>query len=240
MLFRSFAGYIKVRARTTSPGEAMPSYEELKSELEVIAKTVEKFPEAVKPRVFELLVQTFLGQSPAATPVASLPPTAPPAPSGGGHTRRAPAKRKKSNAQAAGGEQSNESATEQKKTSRRANSGKESYQIDRQLNLRGDKSIPAFTTFVEEKKPDTTQEFNAVVVYYLQKMLGLPSVTLNQAYTCFTEAKRRPPDAFRQSFTDTKNRKGWVEFDAEGNLRAPHRGVVFVEHDLPKAPKPKA
>jgi hypothetical protein len=108
------------------------------------------------------------------------------------------------------------------------------------LNLRGDKSIPAFTTFVEEKKPDTTQEFNAVVVYYLQKMLGLPSITLNQAYTCFTEAKRRPPDAFRQSFTDTKNRKGWVEFDAEGNLRIPHRGAVFVEHDLPKPAKPKA
>lgn len=210
----------------------MPSYEELKSELEVISKVVEMFPEAVKPRVFELLVQTFLGQNPT---------TVHPVPSGNGLARRVPAKRKKTYSQPVGSEQPNGSEkTELKKTTRRTRAGKESYQIDRELDLRGDKSIPAFTTFVEEKKPDTTQEFNAVVVYYLEKMLGLPSVTLNQAYTCFTEAKRRPPAAFKQSFTDTKNRKGWVEFDAEGNLRVPHRGAVFVEHDLPKAPKSEA
>lgn len=220
----------------------MPGYEELKSELEVIAKTVEKFPEAVKPRVFELLVQTFLGQSPtlaSPSPNGSASAGGNEARRASGTTRRAPAKRKKPT-QAPSSEQPTESgATEHKKPPRRA-SGKESYHIDRELNLRGDKSIPAFTVFVEEKKPDTTQEFNAVVVYYLQKMLGLPSVTLNQAYTCFAETRRRPPDAFKQSFIDTKNRKGWVEFDAEGNLRVPHRGAVFVEHDLPKSPKAKA
>lgn len=220
----------------------MPGYEELKSELDVIAKTVEKFPEAVKPRVFDLLVQTFLGQSPtlaSPSPNRSADAGGNEARSASGTARRAPAKRKKPT-QAPGGEQPTESgSTVHKKPSRRA-AGKESYHIDRELNLRGDKSIPAFTVFVEEKKPDTTQEFNAVVVYYLQKMLGLPSVTLNQAYTCFTEARRRPPDAFKQSFIDTKNRKGWVEFDAEGNLRIPHRGAVFVEHDLPKSPKAKA
>lgn len=115
--------------------------------------------------------------------------------------------------------------------------GKESYSIDRNLNLRGDKSIPSFKTFLGEKKPSSAQEFNAVVVYYLQKMLGIEKVTLDQAYTCYVEAPRRPPEAFKQSFTDTKNRQGWIEFDPEGHLKIPHRGSVFVEHDLPKPQK---
>lgn len=216
----------------------MPSYDELKAELEVIAKTVDKFPEAVKSRVFDLLVQTFLGQSLpplGSTPAAPSPPVSSPVQSWSTPPRRKrPILAKNAEELETAGEDA-----DSKKPARRV-SQKESYTIDRELNLRGDKSIPSFSAFVEEKKPGTTQEFNAVVVYYLQKMVGLKAVTLNQAYTCFTEAKKRPPAAFRQSFIDTKNRKGWLEFDAEGNLRIPHRGSVFVEHDLPPVSKAKA
>ena len=61
----------------------------------------------------------------------------------------------------------------------------------------------------------------------------MPGVTLNHVYTCYSEVKKKPPQAFRQSFIDTKNKEGWIEFEANGNLDIPHRGVVYVEHDLP-------
>jgi len=209
----------------------MSTYDELKAELEVMSKLVEKFPESVKPKVFDLLVQTFLGHTPPAAP--------PEAPAIENTSISSPAMenpikkmKKKTSKQEIGNGDAAKKATKR-------GAGKESYSIDRNLNLRGDKSIPSFNTFLEEKKPTSAKEINAVVVYYLQKMLGLQQITLNHAYTCYAEAKRRPPEAFRQSFIDTKNREGWVEFDGDGNLRVPHRGSVFVEHDLPRQEKAK-
>lgn len=209
----------------------MPTYDELKDELEVMSKVVERFPEVVKPRVFDLLVQTFLGQSPTlVTSTTTVTQDVLPAP----QARSKSKSRVRSKAP-----KPEEANGEVAKKAVKRGSAKESYAIDRELNLRGDRSIPSFKTFVAEKKPTSAKEFNAVVVYYLQKIAGLPKVSLNHAYTCYTEAQRRPPEAFRQSFIDTKNREGWVEFDAEGNLRIPHRGSVFVEHDLPRPEKAK-
>lgn len=209
----------------------MRTYDELKAELEVMSKIVERFPESVKPRVFELLTQTFLGQSTIAASPSATQDVNTPTPA-----RSRPKPKSRVKAKTLSPEDENGEAI--KKVVKRNNS-KENYAIDRELNLRGDKSIPSFVTFVDDKKPGSAKEFNAVVVYYLQKMLGLSEVTLNHAYTCYAEMRRRPPEAFRQSFIDTKNREGWVEFDAEGNLRIPHRGSVFVEHDLPRPEKAK-
>lgn len=209
----------------------MPSYDELKSELESISKVVDRFPEAVKPQVFDLLVRTFLGQAPqlsSSTPPAS--PSSPPTPP----TAKKRSKRRSSVEKGDGDGVPTEKAAPKRGVS------KESYKLDRELNLRGDKSIPSFKSFVDEKQPGSAKEFNAVAVYYLQKIAGLSQVTLNHAYTCYSEVGRRPPEAFRQSFIDTKNKEGWVEFDGEGNLRIPHRGSVFVEHDLPRPNKKKS
>jgi hypothetical protein len=102
------------------------------------------------------------------------------------------------------------------------------------LNLRGDGSIPSFKEFFEEKNPSGAKQINAVSVYYLRKMIGKSEVTLDHVYTCYSEVKKKPPTAFRQSFIDAKNKEGWIEFDESGNLDIPHRGTVYVEQDLPK------
>lgn len=189
----------------------MALYEELKQELLEISKIVEKFPELVKPKVYELLVGQFLGTA-SGTAVES---------DEGGEevtkTKRAPAKQK---------------VTVSESKQKRA-SGKESYSIDRQLDLRGDGSIPSFKEFYGQKAPKQAKQFNAVAVYYLKKIKGMTEVTLDHVYTCYSEVKNKPPQAFRQSFIDTKNKEGWIEFDSSGNLDIPHRGVVYVEHDLP-------
>ena len=197
----------------------MPSYDELKEELTRIAALLEKFPEDLRPNVYELLVSQFLGSAPPSPKLATQPAAVP-------KESTPPAKKT-----------AVRSDTNQTGKAKRSGA-KESYSIDRSLNLRGDKSIPSFKDFQTEKAPKSAKEFNAVAVYYLRKVLGLQTVTLNHAYTCYAEAGTKPPKAFRQSFIDAKNKEGWVEFDDAGNLEIPHRGSVFVEHDLPRPEKP--
>lgn len=206
----------------------MPSYEELKNELETISKIVDKFPEVVKTQVFDLLVKSFLGQQTQPSPLSQA-------------STSDDIASKSTIAKITGKKQkaveSIEVTTPSDKPAAKRVVSKESYQIDRDLNLRGDSSIPSFKAFVTEKQPSSAKEFNTVAVYYLQKMIGHTNVNLNHIYTCYTEVNRRPPKAFRQSFIDTKNKEGWIEFNSEGNLHVPHRGAVFVEHDLPPLQK---
>ncbi|MDT8385014.1 MAG: hypothetical protein RRB22_11420 [Gammaproteobacteria bacterium] len=190
----------------------MASYEELKQELVEISKIVDKFPEAVKPKVYDLLVEQFLGVAPSSNENTE-------------EQAKTPATKKKKSTP------KKKAASTEAKPKR--SSGKESYSLDRHLDLRGDGSIPSFKEFYEEKNPKGAKQTNAVAVYYLKKMKGMSEVTLDHVYTCYSEVKKKPPQAFRQSFTDTKNKEGWIEFEANGNLDIPHRGVVYVEHDLP-------
>ena len=46
----------------------MPTYEDLQTELLEISKIVEKFPEQIKPQVYDLLVTEFLGKKQQLTP----------------------------------------------------------------------------------------------------------------------------------------------------------------------------
>lgn len=195
----------------------MPTYEELKVELVEISKIVEKFPEAVKPKVYDLLVSQFVGDKLPDEKTVNEE---------GNKSAESP---KKTAKQASVKKKTNSSDPKPKRTS-----SKESYTLDRQLDLRGDGSIPSFKEFFDEKNPSGAKQINAVSVYYLRKILGLSEVTLDHIYTCYSEVKKKPPTAFRQSFIDTKNKEGWIEFDEQGYLDIPHRGSVYVEHDLPK------
>lgn len=190
----------------------MPSYEELKAELVEISSILERFPQEVRPQVYELLVSEFLGRS-----------------TGSGASPKKPKESKSKQAP----KPKQETACGTTPSRRKPRVSRESYSIDRDLALTGDESTPSFKQFVDEKRPRSSAEFNAVAVYYLKKLLGIGQATLDHAYTCYAEVNRKPPENFRQSFIDTKNKKGWVEFDDSGNLDIPHRGVVFVEHDLP-------
>src|ERR1044072_1665443 len=84
---------------------------------------------------------------------------------------------------------------------------KESYSIDRNLDLRGKGDVPSFKDFYESKKPRNLAEFNAVAIYYLQKIAGIEPVTLNHVYTCYREVDKRAPLAFKQSFIDARGNK---------------------------------
>lgn len=194
----------------------MPTYDELKSELLEISKILEKLPEAVRSQAYDLLVAEFLGRPPSSRSTGVQEQ---------GEAPKSTRTKKKA---------SDKKSTGDEHTSKKRGGVRESYAIDRHLNLRGDKSMPSFKSFHDEKSPNNAKEFNAVAVYYLQKLMGMNEVTLDHVYTCYTEVSRKPPGAFRQSFIDTKNKEGWLEFSDSGHLSIPHRGTVFVEHDLPK------
>ena len=166
-------------------------YEAVKTELVEIAKIVQQFPEEVRGKVFDLLIERLLG--------SDIPPTS---------SRIQPKQ--------AVHEDDKSETTPRTKSSGKRTGSKESYKNNREINLRGDKSMPSFKDFVDEKQPGSSKEFNAVVLYYLKKLASIEKVTLDHAYTCYSDVKRRPPEHFKQSFIDTKNKEGWVEFDTGG------------------------
>lgn len=125
-------------------------------------------------------------------------------------------------------------STTAKKTAKKSS---ESYKIDPHLDLRGDTDTISLKKFFEQKKPSSLTEFNALIVYYMQELLKKTNITLDQAYTCYKELDKKPADHFKQSFRDTKTKKGYIEFDENWILSVPHRGKSFIEHDLPKAKK---
>lgn len=207
----------------------MVSYSELKQELAAISKLLEGFSDELKPKVFELLISEYLGNEAAARLQTDTLP--------GTHRESLGEVAEPPKAQKDVRSTSKRSASKKPGTTTKRTSGKESYTLDRDLNLRGSSNVPSFAAFYTEKAPKGAKQFNAVAVYYLKELLGLENVTLDHVFTCYSEAKLRPPGAFRQSFIDTKNKEGWIEFEENGSLAIPHRGVVYVKHDLPAPAK---
>jgi hypothetical protein len=199
----------------------MPTYGELKEELAGIAKILEQYPEELRLKVYDLLVGQYLGdEAPGGARRAQ------------GHDDAGEVKRER--------ESRDTSSPKDPPKRKAAAPNKESYGIDRALDLRGGDKRPSFKDFVNEKKPSTVTEFNAVAVYYLTRVLDHDKATLNQVFTCYKEAGRRPPEAFRQSFNDAKTKKGWLDIGDDFTMTVPLRGETFVEHDLPVAPAKKS
>jgi hypothetical protein len=69
--------------------------------------------------------------------------------------------------------------------------------------------------------------------------MNLTNVSYNQIYTCYKEISKKTPEAFKQSFTDTKNKQGYIDISDDGVLSLSLRGENFVEHDLPTEKKKK-
>jgi hypothetical protein len=181
----------------------MINYAQVKNKIPEILEIVNSVPDNLKPLAFEILLKTYVSELQSGKEFSEI----------------LMRKQKDKNL---------ENSSKSTKVSKSA-----AYSIDRQLDLTKTNSRISFKEFVASKNPATTAEFSAVAVYYLIRMSELTSVTLSQAFTCFREVSRRPPEAFKQSFIDTKNRQGWVDFNEDGNLIIPHRGVVLVENDLP-------
>lgn len=116
---------------------------------------------------------------------------------------------------------------------RKKNSSKEIYQINKDLNL-SPKDKTSLKQFVESKKPQSNIEFNAVVIYYMQKILNIESISIDDVYSCYKDIGRKVPNALKQSLTDTCSSKyGYIAVN-NNSYSIPVKGENFVELDLPK------
>ena len=182
----------------------MKDYDEVKKAISEIGIIIEKLPENVQQKAFDVLLASFLEKSEVKSKENSITVN-----KQNNITKRKP--RKKSGIT------------------------KESFQLDKNLDLRGNNETPSFISFVESKKPASNIEFNVVAVYYLKKYAKLSKVDINQIYTCYKDVNRKVPGNMQQSIHDTSSsRYGYIDLSISDDIALPTRGETFVENDLPK------
>lgn len=197
----------------------MEHYEKLKTEIVGIAEILKSYPETLQGKVFDILVNEYLGRI------------------GPRHAARPPASDVPVTHEGNGNGEKVEPAPKAEPSKRRSAS-KESFQIAKDLNLGAADGKPAFTEFVKSKGPSSNIEFNAVAVYYLDRVRGINPITINHVYTCYKNVGRKLPGNLTQSLYDTSGgRYGYIDVKSLDDLRLPTSGENFVEHTLPKAPK---
>jgi hypothetical protein len=112
-----------------------------------------------------------------------------------------------------------------------------SFSIVKDLNLKP-KDKKSLKKFFEEKHPETNIESNAAFVYYLEKTLGITSITPDHIFTCYKEIGLRIPGNLRQSIVDTgSSRYGYIDASNMQDIKIIVRGENLVVHDLPKKRK---
>lgn len=190
----------------------MLDFEEVKGKLMEISEILEKYPEQLQPKVFDVLLQYMDIDGPL---------------------------EEENNSDNINDNSSNQrdKKTRTAKRSKQRTVSKEVYQISKNLDLSGAGGKKAFKDFYKEKKPRTNIEFNVVAIYYLSKIMKLTNITIDDIYTCYKTVDKRVPSALKQSLIDTSGPKyGYIS--AENNTYLlPTRGENFVEHELPRTKK---
>ncbi len=101
------------------------------------------------------------------------------------------------------------------------------------LNLRP-QGKEALKEFVAKKSPKTNEERFSVIVYYLQKELGVNDINPSHIYTAFKDLGVKVPLDISDALYKCANRKGWIDTSNISAVTLTIPGENFVEHDLPK------
>lgn len=194
----------------------MPTYEEIKSEIIELAEVLKKYPEPLQGKVFNILISKFLGNN---------------------------VNINLDSVESSLEEEVNEPETEKikgnqpkakKQSTPKKSTPKDSFQIIKDLDLKGINGKESFVDFYKTKAPKTNIEFNVVAIYYLSKIMDIPSVNIDHVYTCYKEAGKKIPGNLRQSLGDTSSSKYGYINSKDNNFTIPVRGENLIEHDLPK------
>lgn len=191
------------------------NFEEMKEIMLEIAKIIEEYPEALREKAFDILAENIFGKSQElenssnvteSKDEVGLPPRVE--------------------------DLSNDSTFISKKIKKR-NATKETYQINKDLNL-SPKDKLSLKAFVENKQPKSNIEFNVVAIYYLEKILKKTDINIDDIYTCYKNVNKKVPSALKQSLTDTSSSKYGYIAVSNNCFSIPVAGENYVEFELPK------
>lgn len=195
--------------------------EELKMIMLEIAGIVEKYPDTLQEKVFDIMTENIFGKKSQGNNHNAIIST----------QKTDDLVKKVITASDNGSSNDNTSKKSKKKTS-----SKDTYQINKDLNL-SPKDKKTLKEFVDEKKPKSNIEFNVVAVYYLEKIIGKEEISIDDVYTCYKNVNKKVPAALKQSLTDTSSSKyGYISV-TNCFYSIPVAGENFIEFDLPKENK---
>lgn len=114
---------------------------------------------------------------------------------------------------------------------------KQSFSIDKTLDLVGGGVTYSFKQFVEEKKPTNMVEKCLISVYWLAKETKARTpATVDQVYTCFKDAGWVVPNDLVNTLQQAGT-KGWLDTKKRDDMKVVVGGENHVEHDMPAKPK---
>lgn len=103
------------------------------------------------------------------------------------------------------------------------------------LNLRPD-SKTSLKDFAAKYDMKTAEELTLVIVYYLKEELK-ETVTVNHIFTCYNELDKKIPQYFKQTLSNCKNNKNWIDVDNWNDIKYTVPGMNHMKHDIKKAVK---
>ena len=124
---------------------------------------------------------------------------------------------------------------ERSKKKRKVSSGVKTPSLAKDLDLLGkDKGVSLKAFIASYLTPKSAMEWNLLFVYYLQKILEIPAVGIDQIYTCYKHLSVKSPNNLYQSLLDTAHRKGSINTDSVDSITITMVGENLVEHEMPR------
>lgn len=123
------------------------------------------------------------------------------------------------------------SQTQQKRRKKGGGNSSGWSPVDIELHPENEQS---FEDFVAEKQPASDQERYAVVVYYLEEILKLNAITMNEIGTVFRRTNAwKEPTNLRSGLQNAANRKLYIDVSNSSNIKITTAGRNFVRRELP-------
>lgn len=106
------------------------------------------------------------------------------------------------------------------------------YKMLTDLNLRP-KGKTSLKDFAAKYVTKSGEELSLLIVYYLKEELK-ETVTVNHIYSCMKDLGTKIPQHFKQTLTNQKNNKNWIDVDDWNDIKYTIPGMNHMEQDIMK------
>jgi len=115
---------------------------------------------------------------------------------------------------------------------RQRRKAKKSWPRERDIDFRPVGKV-SLRDFVAEKLPVTLYEKNLVAVYYMERILEIPSISVGHVLAAYAACSWKPPSDPENSLQQVSSHKDWLDTSDMKAIRTVHVGSTYVEYDMP-------